>query len=69
MQIKRLTAQKSLEIALKCVQKDVIKASKMWFWNGTNNNNTSSHTENGQRDMTIAHLSSGSGELKVDKLN
>ena len=43
MQIKHLTAQKSLEIAWKCVQKDVINASNMWFWNGTNNNNTFSH--------------------------
>ena len=43
MQIKHFTAQKSLEIALKCVQKDVKNASKMWFRNGTNNNNTSSH--------------------------
>ena len=32
MQINNLTAQKSFEIALKCVQKDVKNASKIWFF-------------------------------------
>ena len=31
MQIKHFTEQKYLEIALKCVQKDVKNASKIWF--------------------------------------
>ena len=43
MQIKHFTAQKYLEIALKFVQKGVQNASKIWFRNGANNNNTSSH--------------------------
>ena len=32
MQIKHFTAQKSVEIALKCVQKDVKNVSKIWFF-------------------------------------
>ena len=32
MQIKHFTAQKSLEIALKCFLKDVKNASKIWFF-------------------------------------
>ena len=45
MQIKHFlkNAQKSLEVALKCIQKDVKNLSKIWFRNGTKDNNTSSH--------------------------
>ena len=42
-----LTEYKSIKIALirknDKVQKDVKNASKIWLWNGTKNNNTSSH--------------------------